>query len=197
MHRESYVVMTLNGEGSTSFISPASVVTIAVPVIALVFALLYGKILILHYVHVLTGGTWTGVDLFMGLVMIRVMGGLEPSARVQFVRRMVPIMLFFMPAIAFVSITSGIFLAQWEGIFILHSPWIIISGVLVVILTVQGFGIILPNELRIFFELRKEKPDTQKIIKLGMRNFKIAGSQAIFQCIIIFAMARLAYGMIF
>ena len=167
------------------------------PVIALVFALLYGKILILDYVHVLTGGTWTGVDLFMGIVMVRVMGGLEPSARVQLVRRMVPIMLFFMPAIASVAITSGIFLAQWEGLFILQSPWIIISGVLVGILTVQGFGILLPNELRIFLELRKQKPDTQKIIKLGMRNFKIAGSQTIFQFIIIFVMARLSYGMIF
>ena len=167
------------------------------PVIALVFALLYGKILILDYVHVLTGGTWTGVDLFMGIVMVRVMGGLEPSARVQLVRRMVPIMLFFMPAIASVAITSGIFLVQWEGLFILQSPWIIISGVLVGILTVQGFGILLPNELRIFLELRKQKPDTQKIIKLGMRNFKIAGSQTIFQFIIIFVMARLSYGMIF
>ena len=79
----------------------------------------------------------------------------------------------------------------------MQSPWIIISGVLVGILTVQGFGILLPNELRIFLELRKQKPDTQKIIKLGMRNFKIAGSQTIFQFIIIFVMARLAYGMIF
>jgi hypothetical protein len=51
---------------------------------------------------------------------------------------------------------------------------------------------ILPNEVRVFLELRKENPDTEKIVKLGMRNIYFAGSQTIFQIAIIFVMAYLA-----
>ncbi|MGD0495843.1 MAG: hypothetical protein ABSB28_07350 [Candidatus Bathyarchaeia archaeon] len=47
----------------------------------------------------------------------------------------------------------------------------------------------MPNEVRIFLELRKPSPDKEKIVKLGMRNFYFAGSQTIFQIAIIFVMA--------
>jgi hypothetical protein len=50
-------------------------------------------------------------------------------------------------------------------------------------------ALILPNEVRVFLELRKPNPDTDKIVKLGMRNFYFAGSQTIFQIAIIFVMA--------
>jgi hypothetical protein len=127
----------------------------------------------------------------MGLVMTRVLGGLEPLARVQVIKRMVPIMLFFMPAIASVAMTAGIYLAIWEGIFILQSPLIIAAIAITAALTIQGIGIILPNEVRIYLELRKESPDNEKIVKLGLRNLKLAGSQVIFQVAIIFVMANL------
>ncbi len=45
-------------------IGPSSVLTPAVPVAVLIAALLSGSFLLLNYVHVLTGGTWTGIDLF-------------------------------------------------------------------------------------------------------------------------------------
>jgi len=38
----------------------------------------------------------------------------------------------------------------------------------------------------------KSNPDKERIVKLGMRNIKISGSQAIFQIAIIFLMANLA-----
>ena len=61
-------------------IGPSSILTLAVPVVALIVALLSGSLLLLNYVHVLTGGTWTGIDLFMGLVMSRVLRGLSLKA---------------------------------------------------------------------------------------------------------------------
>ena len=64
--------------------------------------------------------------------------------------------------------------------------------IIVAVLTVQGFGIIMPTEIRIFLELLKDNPDRERIVKLGMRNIKISGSQAIFQIAIIFVMANLA-----
>jgi hypothetical protein len=172
-------------------VGPSSVLTLAVPIVALIVALLSGRLLLLNYVHVLTGGTWTGIDLFMGLVMSRVLRGLSPQNRVEIIKKLVPIMLFFMPALASVAITAGIYLAGSLGLSFFSAP-IIIAAVLVLILSIQGFALILPNEVRVFLELRKENPDTEKIVKLGMRNIYFAGSQTIFQIAIIFVMAYLA-----
>lgn len=175
-----------------SFITPASFLTLGAPIVVLIAALLMRNKLLLDYTHVICGGTWTGIDLFMGLVMSRVMKGLAPEARAEVIKRLVPLMLFLMPALASVSITAGIYLAQWEGLFNIHSPLIIAAGAIVLILSIQGFGILLPTEVSVFLELIKEKPNRDKIVKLGMRNIKVSGSQAIFQIAIIFIMANLA-----
>jgi hypothetical protein len=176
---------------ASKLIGPASLLTLAVPVVALIVALLSGSHLLLNYVHVITGGTWTGIDLFMGLVMSRVLRGLAPQNRAEIIKKLVPIMLFFMPALASVAITAGIYLAGSMGLSLFSTP-MIIAGIIVVILSVQGFALILPNEVRVFLELRKERPDTDKVVKLGMRNIYFAGSQTIFQIAIIFVMAYLA-----
>jgi hypothetical protein len=172
-------------------VGPSSILTLVIPILALVAALQTRSILLLNYVHVITGGTWTGIDLFMGLVMSRVMRGLLPEARAEIIRKLVPIMLFFMPALASVAITAGIYLAGWLGLD-LFSPAMIAAGIIVIILSVQGFGFIMPNEVKIFLELRKDKPNLDKIVKLGMRNIYLSGSQTIFQIAIIFVMAYFA-----
>jgi len=177
-------------------VSPYSFLTVLVPIAALIVVLAYGNLLAHNYIHVLTGGTWTGIDLFMGLVMSRVMKGLEPQARTQVIKRLVPVMLFLMPTLASVAITSGITLADRMNMLTLESPTIIAAVVIVIILSVQGFGIIMPTEIRIFLELQKKEPNRDKIIRLGMRNIKLAGSQGVFQVVLIFVMANLALGFV-
>ena len=177
---------------SPKLFTPSGCITFLTPIIVLVIALQLHSIVLLDYTHVICGGTWTGIDLFMGLAMSRIMKGLTPETRSEVVKRLVPVMLFLMPALASVAITGGIYLAQWEGLLNLHSPLIIAAIIIVMILTVQGFGIIMPTEIQIFLELMKRTPDKERIVKLGMRNIKIAGSQAIFQIVIIFIMANLA-----
>ena len=191
--KKGLMTMAEKEVSATKLITPISIFTLVVPIVAFAAAMLSGNTLFLNYLHVLTGATWTGVDLFMGLVMGRVLGGLEPPARVQIIKRLVPIMLFFMPAIASVTITAGFYLAIWEGVFSFQSPLIIAAIAITAALTVQGIGMILPNELRIYLELRKESPNNEKIVKLGLRNFKLAGSEVIFQIAIIFVMANLAF----
>jgi len=181
------------GDRTSNILGPSSYLTLFVPIAALIAALLSGSLLFLNYVHVLTGATWTGIDLFMGLVMSRIMHGLVPQTRAQIIKRLVPIMLFLMPALASVAITAGIYLAGRLG-FNFFSPPIIVAAIIVIILSVQGFGLIMPIEVRIFLELRKENPNLDKIVKLGMRNIYIAGSQSIFQIALIFVMAFLAVG---
>ena len=177
-------------------VSPYSMLTLLVPIAGLVFALVYGNLLVLNYVHVITGGTWTGIDLFMGLVMSRVMKGLEPQARTQVIKKLVPVMLFLMPSLASVAITSGINMAGRLGLLTLESPTILAAIVIVIILSIQGFGMIMPTEAKVYLELRKKEPDRDKIIKWGMRNIKLAGSQGIFQVALIFVMANLALGIV-
>ena len=175
-------------------LTPYSLLTLLVPLVALATALALGNLLALNYVHILMGGTWTGMDLFMGLVMSRVMKGLEPAARIQVIKKLVPIMLFLMPSLATAAITSGITMAQKMNMLVLSSPTIIAAIVIVIILSVQGFGMIMPTEIRVFLEVRKKEPDRDKLIRWGMRNVKLAGSQGIFQVALIFIMANLAFG---
>lgn len=173
-------------------ISPISIITFLVPIIALVIVVLIRSFVLLDYVHVLTGGMWTGIDLFMGIVMSRVLRSLDPRARADVIKRLTPIMLLFMPSLAAVATTAGVYLAMDLGIFRLSNPLIVTAGIIVLILIIQGFGIIMPNEVRIFLEVSKPNPDINKIVKLGMRNIYVSGSQSIFQITIILVMAFIA-----
>ncbi|MDG6919856.1 MAG: hypothetical protein JRN62_10545, partial [Nitrososphaerota archaeon] len=127
-----------------------------------------------------------------GLVLSRILRSLEVPARVEVAKRLTPTTFFIIPSLAAVAITSGIYLAQSMGKFDLGDPWILAAGAIVVVLTVQGFGVFLPNGVRIFLELAKAKPDPALISKLTMRNVRLAASQAVFQVLIILVMAHLA-----
>src|SRR5450756_854693 len=155
-----------------------------IPPLALIAGLATRSLLLLTFVHVITGGTWTGFDLFMGLVMSRVMRSLDVPARVEIAKRLTPTTFFILPSMAAVAVTSGIYLAQVEDKFDLSSPWIIAAGVVVLILTAHG--------VRIFIELAKRQPDTGLIARLNMRNIRLAGVQALLQVLIILIMAHLA-----
>lgn len=187
-----YGSISPHAEEKFALAGPGSAVTVVVPVAALILILLAGNRILLDYYHVLFGAMWTGIDIFMGLVIGRILPKLSVSARVEIIRRMVPYMLFLMPTLSAVTITAGYYLATTEGIFNVTYPVFIAAGVLVAALIIQGLGIFLPNEVRIFLELRKETPDAGKITRLGLINFRLSGLQAAFQVAIIFVMANIA-----
>lgn len=163
-----------------------------VPPFALIYALSVKSLVLIEYIHVITGGTWTGFDLFMGLIMSMIFRTLEPNARVEVAKRLTPLNFFAVPSLATVAIVAGIYLAMDLGTFVLTSPWIIAAGIVVIVLTAQGFGIFLPNSIRIFIEVSKPNPDIQRIIRLNSWNIRLAGVQAAFQILIIFIMAHIA-----
>ncbi len=176
------------------------IVVVFLPIGALIYSMNFGSVTFLNYVHIMMGALWTGIDLFMGFVLGPVLGGMEPKDRANVFRRLVPKMTFLMPVLAAVTITSGIELTQWLGyaspsnLFAsLANPWILAAVVIVAILTVQGFGLLLPNEIRVFKQLLSDTPDIEKISRLGMRNAKLGGVQGIFQLAIIFVMANLRF----
>ncbi|MDP2730908.1 MAG: hypothetical protein Q8O55_10570 [Dehalococcoidales bacterium] len=170
------------------------------PIGVLIYALNFGSLTSLNFVHIMTGALWTGIDLFMGFVLGPVLGGMEPRDRAGVFKRLVPKMTFLMPALATVTIMSGIELAERLRIASLANlsaslanPWILSAVVIAGILTVQGFGLLLPNEIRVFRQLLAETPDIGKISRLGMMNAKLGGVQGILQLAVIFVMANLRF----
>jgi hypothetical protein len=162
------------------------------PPLVLIVAVASKSLYLLTFIHVISGGTWTGFDIFMGVVMSRVLRTLDVPARVEIAKRLTPTTFFILPSLAAVAVTAGIYLAQTENKFDLGSPWIIAALVVVLILTAQGFGIFMPNGVRIFIELAKVKPDTGLIARLNMRNVRLSGVQALLQVLILLIMAHLA-----
>ena len=180
--------------------SPPPIVTwkavplVVVPAGAAVVAIWLQRFVFLDYVHVMTGALWMGIDIFMGIVIGPILARMTGPARADLVQRLVPTMLFLMPALAAVSITAGIYLARLEGIFDLQYLGIQLAGLFVIILVGQGFGIFLPNELRVVLDLRKPRPDIARIGRWGLMNARLAGVQAAFQVALIFVMANFATG---
>ena len=168
------------------------IIVVFLPIGALIYAMNFGSLKFLNYVHIMTGVLWTGIDLFMGAVIGPVLGGMEPKDRANVFKRLIPRMTFLMPVLAAVAITSGIQLAQRLG-WSLTDPWVLTSLIIAGMLGLQGLGLLLPNEIRIFRQLLSATPDTDRIARLGMINAKLAGLQGVFQIAIIVAMVNIRF----
>jgi hypothetical protein len=162
------------------------------PPIVLIAALWLNSVFLLDYTHVITGGTWTGFDIYAGVVLSRILRWLDVPARVEVAKRLTPATFFTIPSLAATAITSGIYLAQSEGRFDFGDPWIVAAGIVVLILAAQGLGVFLPNGIRIFLELAKVRPDRELISRLTLRNIRLSASQGVFQIALILIMAHLA-----
>ncbi len=172
----------------------ASVVALAVMVIAIEF----GSNWVLNFVHVMCGGLWTGIDLFMGFVIGPILRRLPLEARRAVIAALVPRTLFLMPTLSIITATSGWFLAERTGFLDLNYPefwWVVASLVIVAVLTVQGLGYLLPANLRIYFELQKPTPDLAMVARWMRVYFGVVASQGAMQVAIIIVMARFATGL--
>ena len=128
----------------------------------------------------------------MRLVLVPVMGGLEPREKAAVFKRLIPRTTILMPVLAGVTTTSGFYLTGRMG-YSLSNPKIIAALIITALLTIQGFGILLPNGIRIFQQILSERPDVDKKAKLGMLNAKLGGIQGLFQIAIIFIMAIIRF----
>lgn len=201
------------------------------------------------YVHVMAGLLWTGTDLFIGAVLGPAVGGLDEEESAAVFTRLTPKTTFFLPALALVTIASGITLAQRLGHFPNSEPWlalftaatlipalllagwrlqvfddrrwqalfgvaavgslawvattvgslqpvpllISLSLGVVALLSVLGFGFLLPGEIRMYAEMTSAKPDAGVIARLGSRNAKFGGVQGLFQLVLIGLMVSLRW----
>ena len=178
-------------------ISVRSNIWITVPIGALIVAILTANFLLLNYVHVFTSMLWTGTDIFMAFLLGPILRGVSLSTRKEVISWLMPKMVFYMPTVASVTTTAGYFLASKMGLITLQTPvlyWITAVLIIVVAMLIQGLGILLPTNLRVYYELRKSEPDTARIQRLMRRYVKVVATQAILQFVIIFIMANFATG---
>lgn len=164
---------------------------------AMLVALCSHSIYVLDYTHVLAGALWTGADIFLGFILGPVMQRLGPDQRRAVIRYLVPRMLLYMPIVAATTGTAGWFLSSWLGFIAPSSPdrlWIYGALIVTTLLAILGLGVLLPNNLRIYRQMRSPEPDAGRIVALNRTNMRLAGFQGALQVIIILIMARLVVG---
>lgn len=170
---------------------------VIIPIVAVVVAIISANLLLLNYIHVFTAILWTGTDIFMAFLLGPVLRNVSLATRKEVISWLMPKMVFFMPTVAAVTTTAGYFLASRMGLITLDPPvvyWISAVLVIVSIMFIQGLGILLPTNLRIYFEMRKNKPDMSRIQRLMRMYVKVVAVQAAMQFVIIFIMAEFATG---
>ena len=190
------------GGAATADAPPAidfrNLIWMAIVLAAMVGAIHANDRWLLNFFHVMTGVLWTGIDLFMGFVVGPIMRRMDPGARRALTVRLVPRMLFLMPTLSISTGTSGWFLAQQLGYFDVAPPglyWVTAAVVILVILTIQGIGVLLPTNVRVYLELRKARPDPQRIMKLMRFYIYVIASQGVLQVLMIVIMARFVSGL--
>src|SRR5689334_2416067 len=69
----------------------------------------------LTFFHVASGGMWTGIDLFVGLVIGPIIGRMSVQARIEFLVRFMPKMILIMPTLVTMTLSAGWQLALHTG----------------------------------------------------------------------------------
>ena len=163
----------------------------------MIVALARHDVFLLNWLHVLAGALWTGADIFMGFMLGPVMRRLAVPHRTAVIAYLVPRTLLYFPAVSLTASTAGWYLATWLG-WVNHAngefPWIVAALVLVTLMTIIGLGLLLPNSLRIWFELQKPEPNRELIVGLNRFNLTASGAQGVMQVAIIVVMSHFAIG---
>ncbi len=146
---------------------------VAVVLAGLVVAIAGGWLWALDFYHVVGGGIWTALDLFVGLVIGPILGRLSIPARMEFAARFMPKMAIIMPTLVTMTLASGFQMALELGNLSSSSPnhaWLVASFIVVGVMAVIALGILEPANIAVLFELRKPHPNG-RIIALLMRRF--------------------------
>jgi hypothetical protein len=179
-------------------INLANLVWVALALAVMVGVIVAGDAWALNFLHVLCGVLWTGIDLFMGFVVGPVMRRLPPPARRAMVLRLMPKMLFLLPTLSIITGTTGWYHAKMIGLLDLPWPqfgWVVAALAIVAVLTVQGIGVLLPTNLMVYFEMRRETPNGARIGRLMRRFVYSVALQGVLQVAIIAVMARFVTGL--
>jgi hypothetical protein len=149
----------------------------------------------LDFLHVVGGGMWTAVDLFMGFVIGPIMRTLSIPARIELTKRLMPKMLLIMPTLVTMTLGAGFQLALANGMLDTsygRHGWVVASMVVVAVMAAVALALLQPANIAVLFELRKEQPNPA-IVQMLMRRFiYAAGITGAMQVATLVIMTRLA-----
>jgi hypothetical protein len=149
----------------------------------------------LTFCHVVGGGLWTAIDLFVGLVVGPILGRLSIPARMEFTARFMPKMVLIMPTLVLMTLAAGFQLALQEGNLTPSSPnhaWLVASYCVVGVMAVIALGVLEPANLAVLVEMRKARPDGEIIVRLMKRFIYTAGITGLMQVATLIIMTRVA-----
>ena len=168
---------------------------VAAVLAGLVISIAFNKMWGLDFFHVVSGGLWTAIDLFLGFIIGPVLGRMSIPARVEFSKRFMPKMVLLMPTLVVCTLAAGWQLARYEGnlsaSYSQHA-WVIASMVVVGVMAVVAIGLLEPANLAVLFELKKPKPNGELIGKLMKRFIYTAGVTGAMQVATLVIMTKLA-----
>src|SRR5689334_7994952 len=148
----------------------------------------------LVFCHVVGGGLWTGIDLFVGLVLGPIIGRLSIPARVEFSIKFMPKMALIIPTVVTATLAAGFQLARQDGFLDTSHPnhgWVVASMCVVGVMAVVALAYLEPANIAVLFELRKPQPDGEVIARLMKRFVYTAGITGAMQVATLIIMARL------
>jgi hypothetical protein len=170
---------------------------VAAVLIGLIVAIATNSQWALDFYHVAGGGLWTGLDLFLGLVLGPIMGTMSVAARIEFSSRLMPKMLLIMPVLVTMTLGSGFQLARLLGNldhgYPLHG-WLVASYIVVGVMAVIALGLLEPANLAVLFELRKPEPNRERIARLMKVFIYTAGITGLMQIATLVIMTKIASG---
>lgn len=168
---------------------------VGVVIAGLVATIATNKLWPLEFYHVVGGGMWTALDLFLGLVIGPILAKMSIPARMEFSARFMPKMLLIMPTLVTMTLASGWQLARLVGNLDVGYPkhwWLTASFIVVGVMAVIAIGILEPANIAVLFEMRKPQPDGEIIARLMRRFIYTAGITGAMQIATLVIMTRLA-----
>jgi hypothetical protein len=170
---------------------------VAIALAVMVAAIASGSRFFLNFVHVFCGLLWTGIDLFMGFMLGPILRQVSLATRRDIAIRLTPRTLFLMPTLAAITGTTGWYLVVMLGFNELPWPqygWVAAALFLITLMTIQGFALLLPANVRVCLELMKERPDLETISRRFRFYVVMTGTQGAMQVLMIIIMARFVSG---
>jgi hypothetical protein len=147
----------------------------------------------LVFFHVVGGGLWTAIDLFVGLVIGPILGRLSIPARAEFSARFMPKMVIIMPTVVTMTLAAGFQLALKMGNLEPSSPnhrWLMVSFGVVGVMAVIALGLLEPANIAVLLEMKRPEPNGEVIAKLMKRFIFTAGITGLMQIATLVIMTR-------
>lgn len=195
MHTSTIDASTAPPARKIQIVPLAGLPVVAVLLGFVVFAIASNKFWPLMLCHVAGGALWTSIDLFVGLAIGPIIGGMSPPARAEFSAKFMPKMVIIMPTVVTMTLATGLQIALHLGTLSPNNGarnWLIASMIVVGIMAVIALGVLEPANITVLWEMNKPNPNPEIIGKMMKRFVYTAGITGIMQIATLIIMTRVA-----